>query len=180
MKGRSKKTLWFICILLVAVLVITVSAAVYNTMYMQGSITVGTAKVKFVSGDDSTVAGATFGTNGTYVSFSSLSGWPNSTRTYQYACGVQNLDTSQRTIELKYDSWSGNTADVNSITVIVRSTAGGTQQGTTITVGTTSTTGQINIPASTTWVVEWNIMWKATALSTDTVAVTLDLIVTGA
>jgi hypothetical protein len=168
-------------LLVSALLVATVSAAVYNYMYMQASpISVQTAKVQFVTGTDSTAAGATIGTNGTYVSFSGLAGWPNATRTYQDACGIQNLDSSSRTIELKFDSWSGNTADVSSITVIVRDTAGGAQKGTTITVGSASTTGQISIPATTTWVVEWNINWKATALSTDTVTVTLDLVVTGA
>jgi hypothetical protein len=112
-----------------------------------------------------------------------MAGWPNATRTYQAACGIQNLDTAARTIELKFDlagDWSGNTANIDSMTVIVRSSAGGTQQGTTITVGTAgSSTGQISIPASTTWVVEWNIKWKAGALSTNTVSAKLTLIVTG-
>ena len=141
------------------------------------------AKVQFVTAADSTAAGASIGTNGTYVLLNSMAGWPNSTRTYQAAVGIQNLDTVARTVELKFDQagdWSGDTGNIDFITVIVRDTAGGTQQGATINVGTAgSSTGAISIPASTTWVVEWNIRWKAGALSTNTVSVKLTLIVTG-
>jgi len=141
------------------------------------------AKVRFVTAADSTAAGASIGTNGTYVSFNSIAGWPNSTRTYQAAVGIQNLDTVARTIELKFDDeedWSGDTGNIDYIFVIVRDTAGGTQQGGTINVGTAdSSTGEISIPASTTWVVEWNIKWAAGASSTNTVSVKLTLIVAG-
>jgi hypothetical protein len=164
--------------------IVSASAAVYNYMFMEASpISVQAAKVQFVTAADSTTAGASIGTNGTYIKFTSMAGWPNSTRTYQAAAGIQNLDTSSRTVELKFDQagdWSGNTANVDSITVILRSTAGGTQQGSTINVGTpSSSTGAISIGASTTWVVEWNIKWKAGALSTNTVSVKLTLIVSG-
>lgn len=180
----KRKPLRLLIFLLSALLVMTVSAAVYNYMYMQNSnIAAEAAKVKFVTSTDSTAAGATVGTNGTYVSFNSMAGWPNSTRTYQAAIGIQNTAASAYTIELKFDlagDWSGQTANVESITVIVRNTAGGTQYGTTITVGTAgSSTGTFSLPATTTYVVEWNIKWKATALSTDKVSVKLTLIVTG-
>jgi len=166
------------------VLVVTASASVYNLMYMQASpIPAEAAKIQFVTSADSTAAGASIGTNGTYVLFNSMAGWPNSTRTYQAAVGIQNLDTVNRTVELKFDQagdWSGDISIIDSITVIVRATAGGTQQGTTINVGTAgSSTGAIGIPAGATWVVEWNIKWKAGALSTNTVSAKLTLIVTG-
>jgi hypothetical protein len=183
-KLLNGKLVKIILIAATSLLITTASASVLNSMYMQASpIAAETAKVQFVTAADSTAAGATVGTNGTYVMLNSMSGWPNVTRTYQAAVGIQNLDTSSRTIELKFDQagdWSGNTASISSITVILRSSAGGTQQGTTITVGTPgSSTGAISIPASTTWVVEWNIRWAATALSTNSVAVTLTLSVTG-
>ena len=179
----KRKTLRLLCFLLSALLVMTVSADVYNYMYMQNfGIAAEAAKVKFVTAADSIAAGFTPGTNGTYASFNSMAGWPNATRTYQAACGIENSG-SDRTIELKFDlagDWSGQTDNVDSITVIVRDNAGGTQKGNPITVGTAgSTTTAISIPAGATWVVEWNIKWKATALSTDKVSVKLTLIVTG-
>jgi len=183
-KRSRRRLLRTFFLLITSLLIITASASVYNYMYMQAtSIAPETADVQFVTAADSTAAGASIGTNGTYVSFTSMAGWPNSTRTYQAAVGIQNLDTAARTIELKFDQagdWSGNTGNIDSITVIVRNSAGGTQQGTTINVGTAgSSTGAISIPASTTWVVEWNIKWAAGALSTNTVSVKLTLIVTG-
>jgi len=183
-KRTGKRLLRTFLLLLSSLLIVTAAASVVNVMYMQASpISAEAAKVQFVTAADSTAAGAQIGTNGTYVLLNSMGGWPNATRTYQAAVGIQNLDTAARTIELKFDQagdWSGNTANIDSITVIVRDTAGGTQQGTTINVGTAgSSTGAISIPASTTWVVEWNIKWKAGALSTNTVSVKLTLIVTG-
>ena len=183
-KRFSGKLVKISLLLITSMLIVTASASVLNSMYMQASpISAETAKVQFVTAADSTEAGASVGTNGTYVMLNSMGGWPNSTRTYQAAVGIQNLDTGSRTIELKFDQagdWSGNTASISSITVILRNSAGGTQQGSTITVGTpSSSTGSISIPASTTWVVEWNIRWAATALSTNTVAVTLTMTVTG-
>jgi uncharacterized MnhB-related membrane protein len=183
-KRVSRKLLKTFLLLLSSLLIITATASVLNAMYMQASlISAETAEVQFVTAADSTAAGASVGTNGTYVMLNGMAGWPNSTRTYQAAVGIQNFDTAARTIELKFDQagdWSGDTANIDSITVIVRNSAGGTQRGSTITVGTAgSSTGAISIPASTTWVVEWSIKWAAGALSTNTVAVTLTLTVTG-
>ncbi len=167
-------------ILAVSVLVTTASAAVYNMMYFQAQqIGVEAAKVYFVTGADSTAAGATIGTNSTYVKFTSLSGWPNATRYYEDIAGIKNDDTSSRTIELKFDSWSGSTSSVSAMRVKVFN-AGGVQQGSTVQVGTVdSTTGEISIPSSTTWRVQWEILWNAGALSSDKVDVTLTLKVVG-
>ena len=185
-KGKilRNKPLKLLTLLLTSMLIATASAAVYNYMYMQSSgISAKAAKVTFVTAADSTAAGFSPGTNGTYASFNSMAGWPNATRTYQAACGIQNSHTAAVEIELKFDQagdWSGDTGWVDSMTVILRDSAGGTQQGNTITVGSAgSSTSAINIPASTTWVVEWNIKWNATAQSTHQVSVKLTLIVTG-
>jgi hypothetical protein len=181
----KRKALRLLCFLLSALLVMTVSASVYNYMYMQAtSIGAETADVQFVTATDSTAAGASIGTDGTYVSFNSMAGWPNSTRVYQDAVGIQNSNTtSAYTFELKFDQagdWSGDTSDIYYIYVKVFNTMGGSQQGTAITVGSAgSTTGGLSLPASTTWHVQWEIKWKAGTLSTKKVSVKLTLIVTG-
>lgn len=183
-KQNRRRLLRTFLLFLASLLIVTATASVYNLLYMQ-SVSIGAeaADVQFVTAADSTAAGASIGINGTYVRFNSMAGWPNSTRTYEAAAGIRNLDTVARTIELKFDlagDWSGDTANIDSITVIVRDTAGGTLQGAIINVGTAgSSTGAISIPAGTTWVVEWNIKWAAGALSTNTVSVKLTLIVTG-
>jgi len=171
-------------LLITSMIIATASAAVYNYMYMESfGISAKAAKVTFVSAADSVAAGFTAGTNGTYAYFNSMAGWPNATRTYQAACGIQNSHTASVTIELKFDQagdWSGDTGQVDSMTVVLRDSAGGTQQGSTINVGTAgSSTTAIGIPGSTTWVVEWNIKWNANAQGTHQVSVMLTLIVTG-
>lgn len=173
-----------ILLIVLSILIMIVSGAVYNYMYMKASpISPDAATLQFVSAADSTAAGFATGANGTYATFNGLGGWPNATRTYQAACGIQNTDTSSIDFELKFDQagdWSGDTGQVNSITVIVRDSAGGTQQGTTINVGTPgSGTGTITLPASTTWVVEWNITWNAGAQTSHQVDVTLSLVTVG-
>lgn len=174
---RKLLRLFFLCV--TSMLIATASAAVYNYMYMQSSpISAEAAKVQFVAGADSTAAGASIGTNGTYVELNSMAGWPNATRVYEDAVGIRNLDTSNRTIELKFDSWSGSTTNIDYIYVKIFSD--GTQEGDTINVGVAgSSTKSLSIPGTTTWRVQWEIKWEAGALSTDAVSVTLQLIVTG-
>jgi len=179
--NAGKRLLRIFLLLLSSVLVVAASASVLNYLYMQASpITTETAKVQFVLTDDSDEAGASIGTNGTYVSLNSMAGWPNATRVYQAAVGIRNFDSASRYITLAFASWSGDTDQIEFITVIVRDAVGGTQQGSAINVGTPgSSTGEICIPAGATFVVEWNIKWKAGALSTNTVSVTLQLLVKG-
>lgn len=89
------------------------------------------------------------------------------------------MDEVDRTIELKFDQWSGDTGNIEFINVTVRDKPGGIQKGKTIEVGKVSSTGEISIPGNTTWVVEWKIKWEAGALSSNTVSVQLTLIVKG-
>lgn len=178
---KKRKLLRTFLLFLASALVVTATASVYNLLYMEtAQITAETAKIQFVNAADSAAAGATIGMNGTYVSFNSMTGWPNATSVYEAAIGIRNFDIITRTIELKFVSWSGNTNNIDYITVVVRDSAGGNQRGQAINVGTPgSTTGSINIQASETLVVEWNIKWKAGASATDSVTVTLQLVVIG-
>lgn len=162
-----------------AILIGGVSAAVYNIMYVQvQQIPAEAPKVYFVSGTDSTSAGAAIGTNATYVKFNSMAGWPNSTRFYEDSVGIINNDASSRAVELSFDSWSG---DTNYVTISVKVfNAGSVQQGNTISVGTGgSSTGSISIPAGQTFRVQWEIKWNAGALSSYRVNVLLQLRATG-
>ncbi|MEM3566427.1 MAG: hypothetical protein QXK18_06100 [Candidatus Bathyarchaeia archaeon] len=174
----KRKFLRTLLLLLAGLLVVTASASIYNILYMQASsIQAETAKVQFVTASDSTVAGATIGTNGTYVAFSNLSGWPNATRVYEAAVGIKNFDTAEHIIELKFGSWSGSTTKIDYIYVKIFDSSG-TQRGSTVTIGVSgSSTGPLSIPADATWRVQWEIKWKAEVLSTDSVSVMLQLIV---
>jgi len=174
----KRKTLRLLIFLLSALLVMTVSAAVYNYMYLQASpISAKTAKVVFANGSDATAAGTSVGTNGTSVKFTSMSGWPNATRVYENATVIKNVDTAVSFVcLLSRDSWSGNTASIDTLYVRIYNAAG-TLQGTLDVKASNTTT--FTIPFGATWRLEWNIKWSATALSTDTITVTLAFRVTG-
>jgi len=175
-KGRNQRKLTRILpLLLLSILVTTASAAVYNLLYMQAmGISAEAAKVYFVSGADGTAAGATIGTDATYVKFTSMAGWPNATRVYEDVVGIKNGDSSDRDIVLSFDSWSGDTTYVTIYVKVFN--GGGTQKGSTITVGAGgSNTGTISITAGATYRVQWEIKWSAGALSTYRVSVTLTL-----
>jgi hypothetical protein len=53
MNAKYKKSLKLVTLLLTAIIIATVSAATYSYMYIDGSITVGTAKLVWIEGADS-------------------------------------------------------------------------------------------------------------------------------
>jgi hypothetical protein len=164
--------------LLSALLLMTVSAAVYNYMYLQASsIGSKTAKVTFADGADATAAGTSVGTNGTYVQFTSMSGWPNATRVYENATVIENNDNAvDFACQLSRYSWSGNTTSIDELYVKIYNASA--LQG-TLDVKQDGNYTTFTIPHGEAWRVEWSIKWSATALSTDSVSVTLMLKVTG-
>jgi len=179
-RKKGQASLEILALLLVALAITGVSAAVYNWLYMEFSpVTVEAAKVQFVSGIDSEAAGASIGTNGTYVRFNSISGWPNATRIYEEIVKIKNFDSSSRVIRLEFDSWSGNTNYIEYIYVKVFD-SGGVQKGSTIIVGSPgSSTGDLTIPSGAEWRVQWEIKWKAGAQLTHSVSAVLRLVVQG-
>jgi hypothetical protein len=179
-KKFGQTSLETLALLLAALIIVGVSAAVYNIFYMRFSpVSVEEAKVKFVQGEDSVAAGASIGTNGTSVLFNSISGWPNTTRIYEGIVGIKNFDTQERNIRLEFDGWSGDTTAIEYIHVKVFD-ENDQQQGNTVEVGTDgSSTGDMEIQAGTTWRVQLEIKWKADALSTYQVSFALRLIVQG-
>lgn len=169
----NRKRLDFLVLLLTSMFVIAASAAVYNYMYIEASsISAETPYIRFVSGTDAT---STIGNNGTYAKITNMGGWPNATRVYEDALGIQNPDTDPHSFELTFDSWSGDTSYILYIYVKIFDTTGGTQQGSTLSVTAQNSTGTVTLPATTTYHVQWEIRWKATALSTHKVDVTLKM-----
>jgi|GEM_PF-1000249 len=177
-KRHKRKTLTLLMLLISSALIATASAAVYNLMYMQAMpISVQTAKVIFANGDDASEAGTTIGTNGTYVKFTSLSGWPNATRVYENASVIKNVDNVKNfECQLSRDSWSGDTDYIDELYVKIYD-ASGTWKG-TVDVKTGDSTS-FTIPHGEIWRVEWSIKWKAETPAGSTVTVTLALMVTG-
>jgi len=174
----NRKLLRIFFLLLTSLLIVTASASVYNYVYMQASpISTKTAKVVFANGSDATAAGTSPGTNGTYVSFTSMSGWPNATRVYENATVIRNVDSAVDFVcQLSRGSWSGNTGYIDELYVKIYNAAGTWKA--TLDVKNDNTTS-FTIPHGDNWRVEWRIKWSATAQSTYTVTATIMLRVTG-
>lgn len=171
------RSLKLLTLLLTSVIIVTASAAVYTYMYMQATpISVKGAKVVFEEGSDGNEAGTSLGTNGTYVKFTSMSGWPNATRVYENATVIHNNDGSKNfPCQLSVDSFTGAYIDE----LYVRLFDNTDTYYSTVQVHGTSNSTMFTIGAGEVWRVEWRIKWSATTPTGSTATATLLLRVTG-
>jgi len=160
-KALSTKSVKFIILIVMAVLIATASAAVYYSVLMQPSVAITGATVVFAEGND-WPTGSTLGTNSTWVSLA-LKAYPNATLTYDQPLNISNTDTASHLFRLRNISITpaSGTASVSNFTAInffVENTAGAVQANfyyntTGTTWNTPATTGYMTLPASTTWIV---------------------------
>lgn len=165
---KRGKFLKLAMLLLSSLLITTASAAVYNLMYIDTNVTAYSAKVYFTTdgADDATEAGTTVGTNGTYVSFDSLSGWPNATRVYEEAVVITNTDTSSKQCTLSVNSVN-NVGSLSALTFTVN--------GTTLTALTAGTSITFTVSSGRSVPVEVRVQWSPTVTDGTTASVTLEL-----
>jgi len=175
-KRNRKKLLRTLFLLLSSLLIVTASASVYNLMYMQAMpISAYGAKVVFYNGADASEAGTSVGTNGTYVKFTSMSGWPNATRVYENATVIKNLDAKSFTCQLSVSSFTGAYIDE----LYVRLFDNANVYHSTVQVHGTSNSTTFTIGAGEVWRVEWRIKWNANTPAGSTATATLELKVIG-
>lgn len=113
----NRKSLDLIVLLLISMLVISASAAMYYGMFAQSTATVTAASVYFKMGGDSSGI-LTLGTNDTYASLS-LDAYPNVTLYYDQA--VNLTTTAAKEVQLRHVSISpdDNDPSVSNFTSIV-------------------------------------------------------------
>lgn len=183
MKLNYKKSLKLVTLLITALLIATVSAATYYSMFMNANdIGVDTVnKVYFRPGSD-WPTGSVMGSGNQTVTLNGMEGKNGTATIIGDPVRIYNNDSTARTINLKLDSWSGEslTTTLNYINVTIYNAypTGGTKEGTTIYLvpgsGDVTETGSRSIDSGAIWRVEWIIYWK-TAASTETVDVNLKL-----
>jgi hypothetical protein len=182
---RGSKSLKLLFLLLSSLLIASVSASIYYTMYMNATnIGVATGnKVFFRPGSDWTGT-STMGPGNQTVTLDGLKGKNGTATVIGDPVRIYNNDTSNHSINLQLASWSGaGQTQLNYINVTMWNAypTGGTQQGQTIylpsnSTGSVTQTLSQTIGTGLTWRVEWVIYWKTTA-TTQTVNVNLQLIV---
>ena len=184
-KIRSMKALKLLGLLISAMLIATASAALYSQMFMYSHVTVQAHFCKFVTGANDTDVLADITAGGEEVTFDDMVGCNGSLITYIGAVNITNLSTtSNRTLELKLDTWDGEgKTELRYINVTMYDTSGDTQKGEMLSLlpggGDVDTSGQVLIETSAMWRVQWDIFWWGNATAgTDTVDVTLVLIET--
>jgi hypothetical protein len=159
--AMSTKSVKFIILVAMAVLIATASAAVYYSIIMQPSVTVTNATISFVQGTD-WPAGSAMGSNSTWVSLA-LKAYPNATLFYDQPLNVSNTDTSPHTFRLRHvtitpatgNSQVGNFTFFN---FVVENTAGVAQASFNYTTtgntwNTPATTSYMTLPANTQWII---------------------------
>ena len=161
MKTSYKKIVKLATLIISSLLIATVSASTYLTMYMKATpITIQASDVRFISGGDTDSAGGSINPAGTEVVFSSMSVAPNATKTYSEAVNITNTGGSSHSITLEVDSVTGNLTGFKYINITVYNDAG-TKQGQSIRISPTlqnvTSTTQLTIGAGKVWSVEWII-----------------------
>ncbi len=176
MKLNYKKNLKFVTLLISALLIATVSATIYDYMYLNADIGVEGMYLAWVSGGDGTNAGTSI--NGVTATLTSLKGPPNGMRIYADPVRLNNTGASQITFNLAIDNITGDTSEMDSIYVKIYSLNTSLWiQNMTIWASGTQGSGANNlpIPARHLWRFQWEIKWKSTATTSHSVTVNLKL-----
>jgi hypothetical protein len=181
MNINYKKSAKLLLLLLSTLFIATASATVYYTMFMNSAVGVSGNKVQFWAGTDTSVIGGTISDARQKVTFSSMNGLNGSLTTISDSVKINNTDSSSaHTIELKLDTWTGTGATPLYYINVTIYNGSNVKQGNNIYLvpggtGQVDTTGQVSIAASAVWRVQWDIYWKGTATSSDSVTVNLKL-----
>jgi len=115
MNVNYRRTLKFVTLLASALLIGSVSAAVYYSLTISGSLTTAVT-VCFDHGTD-WPSGSTMGTGNTSVTLA-LKAYPNTTLTYEKAVNVSNTQAVTPSIRLRHISITNGTADIGNFTFL--------------------------------------------------------------
>jgi len=180
--GKPAKLL---VLLVASMLIATASAAVYYSMIVQPTMTIGVPPVTFTQGNDWSGI-LSLGTNSTWAGLA-LKAYPNVTWTYEQVLNVSNADTVGHDFRLCHTSITpaSGSSDVGNFTFInfcvkdangvVQTTFNYTTSGYTWTVP--STTAYVPLPAETQWIICIETRGAAGATSdiSASIGITLDI-----
>ena len=180
-KIRSRKALKLLGLLISALFIATVSAAYYAQMFMYAHVTVVGQYAKFVSAGNTTELDGTLLSGGSEVTFDTMKGYNGSLASWSEAVNITNIHASQGyNVTLEYHEWNGYT-ETKLRYINITMYDGDAQKGQMLTLvlggSNVTTSGKQVLSAGGMWRVQWDIFWWPNATVTDTVDVTLKLIV---
>jgi len=175
-KIRYTKALKFITLLLTSILIATVSAAIYNQMYMNATpISVQAFALVFKNGTDASAAGTKI--EGSTVTLTKMNAPKGGTNYYDDPVRLNNTHASTTyTLNITVQDCSGSTGNLSSIIVRIYNVTNGASIGNLIVwngTGTGSPLTNLSIAPKVEWRFRWEITWKTTAVATDTVTAKL-------
>ena len=180
-KIRSRKALKLLGLLISSLFIATASAAYYTQMFMYATVTVEGQYVKFVSAGNTSDLGGTLLSGGSEVTFDNMIGYNGSLASWSEAVNITNIHASQGyNVTLAYHDWNGYTeTELRYINITMYD--GDAKKGEMLTLvpggNNVTTSGKQVLSASGMWRVQWDIFYWPNATITDTVDVTLKLIV---
>lgn len=179
MKINYKRSLKFVTLLITALLIATVSATIYDYMYLNANVGVQGMTLAWFSGVDGGSTDAGTQISGVTATLTNLKGPPNGTRIYPDPVRLNNTGGSDVSFDLLIDTVSGNTTYLDSITVrIYNFTDDASIKNVTVWSSGgkgSDITGELSIPAGHSWRFQWEITWKATATTEHSVTVNLKI-----
>ncbi|UCH32114.1 MAG: hypothetical protein JSV05_01615 [Candidatus Bathyarchaeota archaeon] len=174
MEINFKRLAKFVALLISTLLIASASAAIYNYMYQDATISVEGMTLEWILGADNGTAGTQI--NGVTCTLTNLKGPPNGTRVYGDPVRLNNTAGSSSTFDLLIDSVSGDTAEMDSIVVRLYNVTNSASMG-NLTVWSGGAQGgpltSRTITGNTQWRFQWEINWKSTATVAHTVNVNL-------
>lgn len=174
-KINWKKSTKLVTLLLSSLLIASASATIYNYMYLDASIGVEGIDLEWVLGADNATAGTQI--EGLTATLTNLKGPPNGTRIYGDPVRLNNTDTvNTETFDLLIDSVSGNTTYMDSIIVRIYNVTNSASID-NLTVWASGAQGSpltsLSIGSLHVWRFQWEITWKSTATTSESVTVNL-------
>lgn len=174
-KINWRKSTKFVTLLLSSLLIATVSATIYNYMFLDADIGVEGMTLEWLLGADNATAGTQIA--GVTASLTSLKGPPNGTRIYGDPVRLNNTGGAQ-SFDLMIDSISGDTGNMSTLYVRLYDVPTNASKG-NLTVWSSGSQGSdltgLSIGANEKWRFQWEITWKSTATTAESLTVNLKI-----
>jgi len=174
MKTNYKKIAKLLTLLAISMLIATVSATIYDSLFLSASV--GVEGLYLVWDDTGIDTGLSAHIQGAYCTLTGLKAPQGGNRTYSKAIGLNNTGGTDTTFDIEVVDVTGDgTGDLNYIFIEIYD--GSTLKG-NLTVwegghkGTTPVS-DLSINANGAWRLQWTIAWKASADTNDAVTVSL-------